>query len=578
MVTIMRSFSRWLPSWQVYLRQSLRFDLLAGLTVAMVVLPQSMAYAAIAGVNPIYGIYTAIVPTIVGALFGASRVLITGPTNATALVVVGVLAGFSEHPDYVEFVFIVAILSGLIKLLLGIFRLGGIIRYISNSVLTGFLSAAAILIIIDQFGNLFGFHIPKDEGMIAILRVTAQNLGAINLPTLLTAVVTMACMLALRKIYKKLPSALLAVGLAALLVQAAGWHTQGVRLVEDVGLPDNIGLSIYIPQVPWQVIPDLLPAALAVALFSLVEAMSITKALSLSVGEKVHPSREFIGQGLAAIAGGLTQCIPSSGSPSRSAVSVGAGARTRLAGAFSGGFVWLLLMLLAGLIGYIPIPSLAGVVVISALGLINRNHILLTWKTRRVSQAVLVVTFLSTLLLPLHLAIYIGALLSILIYLYESGHLNLSILTFEPDGKVIERSIEQGLRNCPQVLVLNVEGDLYFGAVDDLDAALARCISSGAKVVVVRLRRMRLIASTGMAMLEGAVKTARKQGVEILLSGLNAETDDALRRAGLLDLLGEERVFCASEVVFESTRRAVAAGIERINRKTGSAAIERHLS
>lgn len=565
MMSFMRISSGWLPSLKTYLRQSLRFDLLAGLTVAMVVLPQSMAYAAIAGVNPIYGIYTAIVPAIVGAVFGSSRVLITGPTNATALVMVGVMAVFSGQPAYVEFVFMVALLAGVIKLLLGVFKLGGIIRYISNSVLTGFLSAAAILIIVDQFGNLFGFRIPKDEGLVAILRTTIESIAQTNLPTLLTALFAMACMVVLRKINKRLPSALLAVGFASVLVQAAGWQAAGVRLVGDVGLPANPGLALHLPNVKLETIIDLLPAALAVALFSLVEAMSITKALSLAVGEKVNPSREFIGQGLAAIAGGLTQCIPPSGSPTRSAVSVGAGARTRLAGAFSGGFVWLLLVILIGVIGYIPIPSLTAVVIISAVGLINRDHITLTWKTRRASQAVMVVTFFSTLLLPLHIAIYIGVLLSILIYLYESGRLNLSILILEEQGDVIEKPLDEGLASQAPVLVLNVEGDLYFGAVDDLDAALTRCITSGAKVVVVRLRRMHLIASTGVAMLESAVRSAQKQGVVLILSGLNAETEVSLRRAGVIAALGEEHIFRSSAVLFQSTRRAVQAGLEESN-------------
>ena len=228
-------------------------------------------------------------------------------------------------------VFALAVLSGAIKLALGLLRLGGIVRYISNSVLTGFLAAAGILITIDQFGNLFGLKLPKNDGIFAILAETLRNITQINLPVLITAAVGILVMLATRRINKKIPAALLAIVAAGLLVQIAGWQAQGVRLVSDLGLPTQAGIVFHLPDVSLPDWLNLLPAAGAVALFSLVEAMSITRAVSLSSGEKFNSSREFIGQGLASLVGGLAQCIPSSGSPSRSAVNMNAGARTRLA-------------------------------------------------------------------------------------------------------------------------------------------------------------------------------------------------------------------------------------------------------
>ncbi len=557
---MIQSASSILLTTRVYLRQALRFDVVAGLTVAMVVLPQSMAYAAIANVNPIYGIFTAIVTTIVGALAGSSSSLVTGPTNATALVTLSVLTFAVDRADYVEFVFALAVLSGAIKLVLGLFRLGGIIRYISNSVLTGFLAAAGILITIDQFGNLFGIPIPKDQGVIAILIATIQKIPEINPYVVITAVLGITVMLVGKRISRKMPAALFSIIMVTALVQLMGWQHFGVRLVSDIGLPQNATVGFHLPQIPLETMVDLLPAAGAVALFSLVEAMSISKALSMTSGKSVNPSREFIGQGLASLVGGLTSCIPSSGSPSRSAVNFNAGAKTRLAAAFSGGFVWLSLVIFAGFFGYIPLPGLAAVVVISAMGLINREHIKLTWNTRSISRLVFGVTFAATLLLPLHLAIYLGVLLSIGIHLFESAQIHLSYVVITEDGHVIEKRMEDLYNEKPQIAILNVEGNLFFGAVAVLEEAIQKCLKSGVKVLVLRLRRMHTLASTGITALQWSIVSAQRMGTAFLLSEVTPEIYRVLKDSHVNDLIGEERIFQCNEVLFEATERAVAWG------------------
>lgn len=537
---------------------TVRPDLVAGLTVAMVVLPQSMAYAAIAGVNPIYGIFSAIVPTIVGALFGSSHLLITGPTNATALVIFSVLAGISGDPArYLELVFALAVLSGAIKLGLGLLRLGSIVRYISNSVLTGFLAAAGILITVDQFGNLFGLKLPKNEGPFVIMAETLRNISQINGSVVVTALVGILTMLVIRKINKKVPAALLAIGIAGLLVQLTGWHEQGVRLVSDLGLPQQANIVFHIPNAPLQDWLDLLPAAGAVALFSLVEAMSITRAVSLSSGQKFNASREFIGQGLASLIGGLTQCIPSSGSPSRSAVNLNAGAKTRLAAASSGGFVWLTLVLFAPFIGYIPVPGLAAVVVVSAMGLIDRKHIILTWNIRSFSRMVMAATFIATLLIPLHYAIYLGVVLSIVIFLFESSQLHLNYLVFNEKGRALEKPLDVLYATRPQVAVISVEGSLYFGAVGDLEKAILRCQEAGVVVLILRLRQMHMLGSTGITALHWAIAASKKKGMRIILSGVTAQARSVLDAGGITPLIGEENVYASTETLFDATLQAI---------------------
>jgi sulfate permease, SulP family len=547
-----------------YLRSTLRYDLIAGLTVAMVALPQAMAYAAIAGVNPVYGIYTAVVPTVVGALAGSSSFLITGPSNASALVTYSVMTQSNDPLLLVELAFLLAILSGVIKLILGLLRLGGIIRFISNSVLTGFLGAIGILITFEQFGNLFGISIPKNQGVLAIVVETVKKLPEINPLVLATAAASLAVMLVVRRINRRLPAAMLAILCASLLVLLGGWHGDGVKLVADLNLPENPGLALHIPQAPWQSLLDLLPMAGAVALFSLVEAMSIARALSLSSGEKIDPSREFIGQGLASIVGGFMQCIPSSGSPSRSAVNYNAGAKTRLAAAFSGGFVFLMLVIFAKWIGYIPMPGLAAVVVVSALGLIDVKQIMLTWNTRTFSRVVLAATFAATLFLQLHLAIYFGVLLTILIHVYETSHLHLTYLVINAAGQVAEKPMQALFDDCPPIAVINVEGDLFFGAVSELEAAFEHCQQVGVRVLVLRLRRTRLLASTGVVALQGICAAARKSGTIVLLSGVNPQISSILNASKVTQWLGIDRVFGNTEILFESTQQAIAAAAQML--------------
>jgi SulP family sulfate permease len=540
-----------------YIKTKLRFDLIAGLTVAMIVIPQAMAYAPIAGVNPIYGLYTAIIPAIVGAIFGSSNFLVTGPTNPTALVTASVLLIFAGNERYVEMVFLLAILAGVIKLALGVLRLGTIIRFVSNSALTGFLTAAGILIITGQLAPLVG--IPS--GGANAFQMIGKLVGSIadfNFHSALVGLFAAAIMISGARLNRVAPWSLVAIIASAAWVQLTGWQAYGVRLVADLGIPQKSLAAINMPSLAAEELLPLVSAAGAVALFGLVEAMSIAKALSLSSGQRIDPSRELVGQGLASLAGGFFQCIPSSGSPSRSAVNYNAGAKTRLAAAFSGLFVLLVLAAFARWIAYIPMPALAAVVILAARGLIDRSHIQLTWQARAASRIVLAATFTATLLLPLHYAIYLGGLLSILIYLYESGHLELSYLTIDEEGSFIERRLEDLYQHPPEIAIINIEGDLYFGAVSDLEAAMDKLLTAGIKVMILRIRRMRRLASTGVSALQWSVITARRQGTEILICGVGPQSLAVLESTGISALVGRDNIFPGSDVLFRSTRQALA--------------------
>ncbi len=540
-----------------YVKGKLRSDLSAGLTIGMVVIPQAMANAAIAGVNPLYGLYTAIIPTIFGAIFGSYPFLVTGPTNPTALVTASVLLAYANRTDYLEFVLAVAILAGIFKLLLGLFKVAKISRYISNSVLVGFLTAVGVLIIANQLGNLTGVTLARSSGVWEILISLAANIKEVHFLSLAVSLGSIGLMLLIRSINPKLPAALATIVLASLFVFLLKWNGLGVRLVNDVGLPEQLALHLHIPQISLKSISDLLIPSAAVALFGLMETVSITKAMSQMTGDPLDPSKEMIGQGLASMVGGFFLSIPSSGSPSRTVINVVNGAKTKFSAIISGLGVWVFILLFSHLIGYIPIPALAGVVVVSSATLINPELIKLTWQSRLNSRIVLLVTFISSLVLPLEYAIFLGILSTILMYLGESSHVNLTYILEDENGQFMELPMDTIEEKKPEIAIVNIEGDLYFAAVEELQEQINRILNSGLKVLILRFRRTHLLASTGIMALGHLIKSAHEKGVEVLFCGVHDEIRETLESSGILQSIGQSHIFSASDRLFTSAQEAL---------------------
>lgn len=540
-----------------YIRRYARPDLIAGVTVAMVAIPQSMAYAAIAGVNPFYGLYTVIVAVIVGALFGSSSYLSTGPSNATAMAAAGILVAFAASPQYREFIFALAIISGVIKLALGLLKLGGVVRFISNSVLTGFLMGAGTLIIINQLSSLTGTARPVGANASQVLLAFFRSLPDTNFYVLGTGLFSLALLYILDRISKKIPAAFISILSGAVLIAVLGWDERGVTLVHDLESTKTAALQFNIPKISWNNLNLLLSGGFAVALLSLVEAISIAKAIALSTGKHIDTSRELIGQGLASIASGFFRGIPSSGSPSRSAVNLYSGAKTRYAGVISGLLILGAMYAFRDWIGYIPIPSLAGVVILSAVRIVNWKHVILTWNSRTVSRIVLGVTFTATLLLPLQYAIYLGALISIMIYLFESSQLRITYLNRTHDGHFVEIKLNDILEKEPQIALVNIDGPLYFGAVDVLAYQVEKILDTNVKVIILRLRHMQLLASTGVSVLEEEIIRAKAKGVQVLICGILGEVESIFLNSGIEYLVGRENLFFANEVLLDSTTRAL---------------------
>jgi SulP family sulfate permease len=301
-----------------------------------------------------------------------------------------------------------------------------------------------------------------------------------------------------------------------------------------------------------------------------MESVSIAKSMSQMTGDHFDPSKEMIGQGLASFVGGFFYCMPSSGSPSRTVINIVNGAKTRFASIFSGLSVLIFLLLFAGLIGYIPVPALAAIVIVSSAGLINFDLIKLTWQSRLNSRIGMIITFVSSLVLPLEYAIYLGVISTILIYLGESGQVKMNYILEDEDGQFIELPLNKISEQNPKIAILNVEGDLYFAAIEGLQDQVERILKTDIEVLILRFRRTHLLASTGIIALNQIIRTAKEQDVDILFCGIQEEIREPLEAAGVIRTIGPSHTFTASDVIFESTQRALEKAKEILEEKEAS--------
>lgn len=552
-----------------YFRKNARGDLAAGLTVATMGAPQAMAYALIAGLPPIYGLYTSIIPCLVAAIFGSSRHLVTGPTNAMCLLILSLTASLaSRHGvSLIEIVLALTFLTGAFQLLFGAMKFGGLVKYVSNSVIVGFTAGAGILIAVNQFKNLMGVNIGEAQSahFLSTLAATARHLHTTNPCALTVGLVTILLLIGFRHLLPRLPGSLIAVVLVTSSVCAAGWLDPGmadrrVLIVRDI---QEIIPSLNIFSVPqmlvrpnFALLQDLTTGALALAILGLVESTSIARTIAASSGQRLDFNREFAAQGIAKIVSSFFHCFVASGSFTRSAVCYQSGGRTRAAAAFSALFTAVILGLFGPLANYIPQASLAGIIIITAFAMIDRKRLSMTWRSGANSRIVMGGTLAATLLLPLQTAVFTGVMLSILILLRITGKPDLTQLVQHPEWGFEEVPFN---RAAPApVATINLEGDLYFAAAEDLDYELLQALKPETRVVVLRMKRLRAVGSSAMTMLEHFHELLRARGIHLIVCGIEEEMKKVLTGSGLRKLIGEQNIFYADNRIFQSTELALA--------------------
>ncbi|MFA7237736.1 MAG: SulP family inorganic anion transporter [Phycisphaeraceae bacterium] len=547
-----------------------RRDIVAGLTVSVVEVPQAMAYALIAGVPPQYGLYTSVFQGILGALLSSSEHLTTGPTNTQSLLIASAVTrllsmsnttGFSPEQSaalYLELVFGLTLLKGLIQLGFAAAQMGNMVRYVSRSVIIGVASGAGVLIIVGQLPNFLGIELPGAgehhlPGALGAIERLLPHLGQVNLRAVLLGGGCVAVIALMRWISKMLPGALTAVVLAAAMVGLLGW-TGVTPTIQPIhaALP-----GFHIPGVTWAQSEALFGGAVALALLGMLESVAIVKAIAAKSGEHINPNQEFFAQGFKNFVTAFFQCIPGSGSFTRSALDYMAGAETRFAAVFNALFVAVIYLFFADWARYIPLAALAAVLFVIAVGLIDIPMIVRLFRAHRADGWVCLTTFAATVILPLEYAIFIGIFLSLAMHIRQTSRLHLFHLVHQPGGIYIERPLRDRAGSASVVLFLQLEGDLFFGVADELQERLMQVVLSPVRVMVIRLKRTHSVDSTVLAVIEDVTRKMQARGGHIVLCGVKSELMDVFHRGGLTKLIGVDNVFPTQFGVFASAKAAL---------------------
>ncbi|MBF7053798.1 SulP family inorganic anion transporter [Halomonas sp. KAO] len=541
-------------------RRVLSADLMAGLTGAVLVLPQGVAYAFIAGLPPEVGLYTAIVPAVIAALFGSSWHLVSGPTAALSIVLASVVGGINalEPSQYLAAALTVTLLAGLIQLAMGLLRLGSLVSFISHTVVIGFTTGAAILIASSQLKHLLGVSVAGGHAFLLDLAALLQKLPETNLYALAIGLISLTTSLVARRLNRRSPHLLLGLAAGSLACWLLDGEAHGVALVG--ALPGTLP-PLTLPELSLDSLRALTSGAFAIALLGLIEAVSIARAIALRSHQVLDGNREFIGQGLSNIVGGIFSCYASSGSFTRSGANFDAGARTPLAAVFAAAILALILVLAPGITAYLPLPAMAGSILLIAWNLIDIRHISHLVRTSRHEALILAATLAATLLVELEFAIYIGVLLSLTLYLKRTSRPSvMEVAPRQDHPRRHIRNVERyDLAQCPQLKIVRIDGSLFFGATDHVQRRIrALSAAPGARVLIIG-KGINFIDAAGAEMLLQETHRLRQQGGELVISSLKGNVLDELRRRGDLQRIGEERCF-------ETPSAAIAAMAPALDR------------
>ncbi|MEO8059233.1 MAG: SulP family inorganic anion transporter [Burkholderiales bacterium] len=558
--------------------QTLRADLIAGVLGALLVLPQGFAFATLAGLPPEYGLYTAIVPCVIAALFGSSWHVVSGPTNANSLALLAMLAPLAAvgSPAYIQLALAVTVLVGLMQWLIGALRLGSIANFISPSALRGFTSGAALLIALHALTDAFGLAAPAEHGTRALLVLLGEQLGVLRPAALGVAACTLLVVLVARRVLPRWPGMLLGLmagtALAAALNNLSPWPQSSSVAV--VGSLPAIWPRFSLPSVPIKNLPELLSIAFALTIVALGQSISIAKLVAARSGQAVDANREFRGQGLSNIVGGFFSSYVSCGSLNRSLPNLEAGARTPLAAVFSS--VWLLLLLAftAPLLALIPLPAIAGLLLVVAWSLLDVPGWRRLWRDGRHDFAIAAVTALATVTIRIEMAIVLGTFLSLVVYLHRTSRPYMRVMGFDKVGDksavperpfVVRADVPAPLPECPQLKMIRMEGEVYFGAVPHVADQL-RDMRAGAeapKHLLVMAKSMNFIDLPAAELWRAELQTRRSAGGDLYFHRPRPPVLELWQRVGFTQELGSDHIFPTKRVaiatIFKCLDRKVCA-------------------
>ncbi|MEN8704215.1 MAG: solute carrier family 26 protein [Polaribacter sp.] len=534
----------WLPNYKA---SFFKGDLASGITVGIVLIPQGIAYALIAGLPPIYGLYCALVPQILYAIFGSSRQVSIGPVAMDSLIVatgVSTLA-LAGSESYIAIAILLALMVGTLQFLLGIFSLGFIVNFLSKPVITGFTSAVALIIGLNQFRNLFGVDFFQSDQIQYIVIDIWEQFSLYNPHTTIIGLLSVLLIIICRKISKKIPSALIVVILGILILKFFGTYFNNVAIVKEIpsGLP-----FFSIPELEIDQIKELLPIALTLVMVGFLETISIGKSLEAKQDEyRIRPNQELIALGLSNIFGSFFKAYPTTSSFSRSAINAESGAKTGMASLISVIMVVITLLFLTPLFYYLPKTVLAAIIIVAVFNLINLKEAFYLWRVNKLDFWLMLSTFLATLSLGIEYGIAVGVGLSLIVLIYRTSKPYVTEL-----GKVPNSNFYRNKNRFEEVvleediLVFRFDAQLFYANANYFrDNLEEMTLQKGAalKLIVLDAESINRVDSTGVEMLKERVRFYKKKGITFYFAGVKGPVRDDLFKSGLLEIIDINHFF-----------------------------------
>ncbi len=524
-----------------YDRANLQPDFLAGVTVGVVLLPQAIAYSLLAGLPPQMGLFTAIVGGIVAALWGSAGRLHSGPTNTLSLMLLATVAVLASpgSNDFIVAAGLLTVMVGAFQLLLGVLRLGFIVNFVSHSVIVGFSTGAGILIAVRQIDPLLGLVVPRSD-VLTGLKNTVLGITDTHLLTAALGIGTMLIIILLRRLNPRLPGALIAIAAATLAVYLLGDRAAEVVVIGRI--PSGAPPLARLPLFDLELIASLSTGALAIAAIGLVQTTAVARSLTSSTRQRLDNNQEFVGQGMANIFAGFFSGYATSGSFTMSAVKHRAGARTALSSVFAG-LVILIAMLSIGPVGaYMPVSALAGTLIVTAVNMIDRAEIWRIAQGAPGDAVIMVVTLLGTVFLDLDFAVLTGILLSFALYLIRTSAPKVQIVQPDEDFRHFIHRPDSPV--CPQLNIVEIQGDLYFGAVSHIEEEIMDLAAQHPeqRFLLIRMHQVNQIDFSGIHMLENVIATYRERGGDVFLVHVSPSVRQMMKSTGCLPYLKPDNV------------------------------------
>lgn len=537
-------FIQW---FKLLTKESVKADLIAGFTGAVIVLPQGVAFATIAGLPPEFGLYTAMVTPIIAALFGSSRHLISGPTTAISIVVFAAISNHAEpgSAEFISLALTLTFLAGVYQFAFGLARLGSLVNFVSHTVVIGFTAGAAILIATSQMKNVLGVSIAKGESFFHTWLDLGEQVGNTNIYILIVAVTTLLSALFIKHFYPKIPNLLIGLVVGSFVALA---FTQSGANIELVGeIPAHLP-PLTMPDFSLASIRMLAPEAFAVALLGLIEAVSISRAIATKSNQRINANQEFIGQGLSNITGSFFSSYAGSGSFTRSGINYAAGAQTPLSAIFAAIILMIIVLLIAPLTAYLPVAAMGGVILIVAYNLIDIHHIKEIIKYSKSETAILLTTFFATLFLELEFAIYLGVLLSLVIFLARTS--TPEVVTLAPDvdsttgKKKLINITKKPLNQCPQLKIIRIDMSIYFGSINHIQNRIHHLIEQeNIKHILIVGTGINFIDLSGAEALVTDANRLKQQGGGLYFAELKASVYEYISKNCFVAKVGSRNFF-----------------------------------